>query len=260
MSKRLNALLNSEVAKIVLQNKIRVRIYLLALGKRQSRHGDTLLYDFVFNRSEKKLKELVDTVWEVEAAADKIQRSKLSRLQILQLQITTPCICSGEWLQCANEIWNKNSIERAVFSHAIIKLLLMGRGKGCNIYISGPANCGKTFILDPLRVIFSTFLSPATCSYAWLGVENKEVIFLNDFRWSPVILPWHNMLLLLLGPVVHFAAPKTTYNQEIEFCRDTPIFATTKAQISFVKGSIIDDPETELKECSMAYFFFQASI
>ena len=164
--KKAKRLSNSEVAKIVLQNKIRARIELLALAKRQSQHGDTLLYDFVLNRSEKKLKELVDTVWEDIAAADKIQCSKLSRLQILQQQITTPCICSGKWLQCAIEILNKNSIERAVFSDAIIKLLVIGRGKGCNIYICGPANCRKTFTLDPLRVIFNTFLSPATCSYA----------------------------------------------------------------------------------------------
>ena len=57
--KKAKRLSNSEVAKIVLQNKIRVRIDLLALAKRQSQHRDTLLYDCVLNRSEKKLKELV---------------------------------------------------------------------------------------------------------------------------------------------------------------------------------------------------------
>ena len=66
--KKAKRLSNSEVAKIVSQNKICARIDLLALAKRQSQHRDTLLYDFVLNRSEKKLKEL-DTVWEVEAAA-----------------------------------------------------------------------------------------------------------------------------------------------------------------------------------------------
>jgi len=37
-------------------------------------------------------------------------------------------------LQCALEILSKNSIDRAVFCDAIIKLLVMGRGKGRNIY------------------------------------------------------------------------------------------------------------------------------
>ena len=66
----------------------------------------------------------------------------------------------------------------------------MGREKGRNLYITGTANCGTTLILDPLRSIYTTFVSPATCSYAWLGVEETEVIFLNDVRYTPAILPW----------------------------------------------------------------------
>ena len=65
----------------------------------------------------------------------------------------------------------------------------MGRGKGRNLYITRPANRSKPFILDPLRVIYKPFVSPATCSYAWLEVEETEVIFLNDFRYTPAILP-----------------------------------------------------------------------
>ena len=104
----------------------------------------------------------------------------------------------GQWLSCALEILQNNKVERAVFSDAIVKLLVMGHGKGQNIYVCGPGNCGKTFMLDPLRVIFKSFLSSATCSYAWLGVEDKEIIFLNDFRYSPVIIPWSDLLLLLV--------------------------------------------------------------
>ena len=80
--------------------------------------------------------------------------------------------------------------------------------------------------------------------YAWLGVEDKELIFLNDFRWPPTIIPWSDVLLLLEGHIVHFAAPKTTYSQDIEFIKDTPIFATAKAPIAFVKGSILDETES----------------
>ena len=106
-------------------------------------------------------------------------------------------------------------------------------------------------------MVYDSFLSPATCSYAWLGVENKEVIFLNDFRWSPVILPWADMLLLLEGHVVHFAAPKTNYSKDIEFTRDTPVFATAKAPISFIKGSVMDDRETEMMSVRWRIFTFR---
>ena len=254
---KLKRLSNTEVASIVVSKKIHARVDLLALAKSTLKSGDHRLYEFVLNRSEKKVKELLDTVWEVETASDKIQRSKMSRLEILQQELSNPCVCKGEWLACALDILDKNSIERAVFADAVIKLFVMGRGKGRNIYITGPANCGKTFILDPVRVVYHTFLSPATCSYAWLGVEDKEVIFLNDFRWSPVILPWSDMLLLLEGHVVHFAAPKTTYCKDIEFTRDTPVFATAKAPIAFIKSSMIDDRETEMMNVRWRIFTFR---
>ena len=151
------------------------------------------------------------------------------------------CICQGEWLQCAKQILCNNGIEQSIFADAVITLLAMGRRKGCNIYITGPVNCGKTFILDPLQVIYNTVLSPATCSYAWLGVEDKEVIFLNDFRYTPAILPWNDRLLLLEGHTVHFAAHKTTYARDIEFTSDTPVFATSKSPIVFIIGSSIDE-------------------
>ena len=164
----------------------------------------------------------------------------------VKVHVKGACICKCQRLKCALNILEKNSIDQAVFCGAIITLLVMGRGKGRNIYITGPENCGKTFILDSLRIIFNTFLSPATCSYAWLGVEDKEVIFLNYFRLSPIILPWSDMLLLLEGNVVHFAAPKKTYNKHIEFSKYTLIFAIAKAPISSVKGSMMGDRETEM--------------
>ncbi len=243
MKKRLS---NLQVSNVILKNRIHSRVHLLAYAKAQSSKGDTSLYEFILNKGTKKCHELLEAVWEMEGAKEKIDRASLSRLQILKQQLQQNCVCEGEWLHCAQEILEKNGIEKPVFCDAIVKLLVMGRGKGRNIFISGPANCGKTFILDPLRVVFQTFLSPATCSYAWLGVEDKEVIFLNDFRYSPVILPWSDMLLLLEGHAVHFAAPKTSYSKDILFEADTPIFATSKAPITFIKGSVLDHRETEM--------------
>ena len=75
---------NSEVANIVLKNKIHSRLHLLAHAKSISRQGDNRLYDFMLNRSQKKVNELFDTVWEMETATDKVVRSAMSWLQILQ--------------------------------------------------------------------------------------------------------------------------------------------------------------------------------
>ena len=76
-------------------------------------------------------------------------------------------------------------------------LLEKGRRKYRNVLLKGGTNCGKTFLLNPLIVIYRAFCNPANCSLAWVGVEDSEVVFLNDFKWSPAVLPWHDMLLLL---------------------------------------------------------------
>ena len=110
----------------------------------------------------------------------------------------------------------------------MINLLTKGRGKYRNIMIIGPANCGKTFILNPITKIFTTFSNPASSSFTWFDAEKAECLFLNDFRWSQAIISWHDLLLLLEGQLVHLPAPKTHFAKDICFACDTPIFAIGK--------------------------------
>ena len=105
----------------------------------------------------------------------------------------------------AENLIHRNGIDLLVFATACRTLLEKGRGKYRNILLTGPANCGKTFILNPLNVVYKTFSNPASTSFAWIGVENCEILFLNDFRWSSQILAWHDMLLLLEGQTVHLS-------------------------------------------------------
>ena len=70
-------------------------------------------------------------------------------------------------------------------------------------------NLWKIFISDPLKGIVIVFLSPVWWLHEWLEIEDKEVTFLNDFSWSPHILLWSGMLLILLeGYAVQIGAPK----------------------------------------------------
>ena len=104
----------------------------------------------------------------------------------------------------AENLIHRNGIDLLVFATAC-RMLEKGRGKYRNILLTRPANCGKTFILNPLNVVYKTFSNPASTSFAWIGVENCEILFLNDFRWSSQILAWHDMLLLLEGQTVHLS-------------------------------------------------------
>ena len=170
-SKRLS---NVDVANIIVENKLRSRLDVLVRAKSSFEKGDRRLYEFVLNRGDKKLNDLLDTVWELETAKEKQERASMSRIDILKEQLSVGCTCEG---QC--------------------------------------------------------------------------------FHWSPVILPLADMLLLLEGHVVHFAAPKTNYSKDIEFTRDTPVFATAKAPISFIKESVMDARETEMMSVRWCIFTFR---
>ena len=112
--------------------------------------------------------------------------------------------------------------------------------------IVGPANCGKSFLLKPLNVIFKTFSNPASTSFTLAGTEAAEFIFLNDFRWSPFVIQWHDFLLLLEGQLVPLPVPKTHYTKGIVFQKDTPIFATGKNPIIYVRNGAVDEKDSEM--------------
>ena len=134
------------------------------------------------------------------------------------------------------------------------ELLQKGRGKGRNVLLTGPTNCGKTFLLSPLTKLFNAFHNPATGTFAWVGVEDSEIIFLNDFRWERSMITWTDMLLLLEGDLVHFSAQKTHCCQDITLEADTLIFCTSMAPIIFVKNGVVDKRETEMMQVRRHHF------
>ena len=126
--------------------------------------------------------------------------------------------------------------------------------------ITGPANCGKTFLLNPLNTIFKTFTNPATGTFAWVGAEKAEVIFLNDFRWSPQVLPWQDLLLLLEGQLVHLPAPKSHFAHDLVLDKDTPVFATGKHPLVLVHAGRVEERETEMMAVRWKVFPFYYQI
>ena len=136
-----------------------------------------------------------------------------------------PAGCNGLWLKCVREVLAKNCININEFANLVKESLTKGHGRHRNLMIVSPANCGKTFILKPLTQVYTMFCNPGSGTFAWVGIENAECIFLNDFRWSAQLIPWHDLLLMLEGELVHLPAPKTHYTEDIQFAKDTPIFA-----------------------------------
>ena len=148
-----------------------------------------------------------------------------------------------------------NSIHPFVFAAALRELMIKGRGKFRNLMLVGPANCGKTFLLSPLQVLFNTFSNPSNDKYAWIGAEQSEIIFLNDFRWSQELIAWKEFLFLLEGQVVHLPSPKNHYATDICISFDLPIFATGKSRIIFTgRYKQPDERETEMMSVKWKVF------
>ena len=121
----------------------------------------------------------------MENAESGLACSKLSRVEIVHHKLENPCVdgCQRKWLEMVEQVLQHNGISRDEFSEAVRNLLQQGCGKYKNVFLKGPANCGKTFLLNLLNTAFKTFTNLATTTFAWLGAETAEVIFINDFRW-----------------------------------------------------------------------------
>ena len=119
---------------------------------------------------------------------------------------------------------------------------------------------GKTFTLSPLKCIYRAFCNPATGTFAWVGAEKADIIMLNDFRWSPSIIPKSDLLQMLQGDTVHLPASKTFCSKDIEFKEDTPFFATANVPLVFVKGGSIDQANTQMMSVRWRFFQFWKQI
>ena len=168
-----------EVSEIAVSKGIKTYVELLALAKRQKTEGKTDLAQFIVNRGKKAAEEAIRTGWEMENSEETLRRERMSRMEILHAALTGDCKedYNGRWLQIALDILQRNCIVRDDFCSAVRELLQKGRGKYRNLFLKGPANCGKTFLLNPLTIIYKTFLNPASTTFAWVGAESAEVIF-----------------------------------------------------------------------------------
>ena len=188
--RRSQRLSSFDVSQIVVAKKITTQTELLAHTNVQKAEGKTDLAEFIVNRGNKVVEEVISTAWEMEEASETLLRSRLTRLEILGEALQNPCNeqCNGQWIDCAKQLLRWKDISQDTFTQAVRNLLEQGRGKFRNILIKGPANTGKTFILNPLNVVYKSFSNPTTSTFDWVGTEKAEVIFLNDFRWNPQII------------------------------------------------------------------------
>ena len=234
----------SNVMDIIKSRGMRSETKLLALANERADDGLYDLKTFIADTAEHFCRELTSKTWKLAEAPYLLARQWQSRMEKISLFNLKNCAegCHRKlWLKMAKEILRNNKINAYLFAEVIRTLLELDRRKNRNILLVGPANCGNTFLLNPLTEIYDTFLNPSSSKYAFVGAENKELIFLNHLRWRQEMIPWQEFLNLLEGHSVHLAATKTHYARDILITDDVPNFATNIAPIMFAgKGTNVD--------------------
>ena len=217
---------NLELCDFIVKHNIRSEKELYAIANQRRVDGEQDLAEYV-TKFPKKINENISSAWTLHNAAAEVKRNSMERVKIAATESCVPT-CNGQWYDCATQVLRKNGIHPVVFASAVRKLLEEGRGKYRNIIITGPADCGKTFMLSPITKIFpGTLVSPSSTKYAWIGADEAETIILNDYRYNHEQIEWDDLLRLLEGATVHLPAPMNHFAKDICVVSDVPIFATS---------------------------------
>ena len=223
------------------------------MAKKRKEEGECDLAVFLYSRSEKALCELILKAWTLENAQKILTEDSKSRMDRLEEAYNGDCVVDNcTWLASAEEVLALNKIDKMEYASAIMKALQFGRQKFRNVMLVGRSNTAKTFMLKPLQIIFGErlFENPAADKFGWSGVQNSQVIMLQDFRYSSDVIVWKDFLLLLEGETVKLPTPKNHHAEDIiiSSTNDIPIFATSAHKIEFSRFSPHYERETEMMD------------
>lgn len=88
-----------EVTQIIVEKNVKSLLELQALVHQQEKEGKTDLVEFLVNRKPRAVVDIFNTAWEIENSAEKLARSKRTRLELLQEAKEKECTkgCDGLW-------------------------------------------------------------------------------------------------------------------------------------------------------------------
>ena len=227
---------------------------MLYAKSRREKVGDARLLEYLVKVGEKGRGELMRDAKKLETCAENVALANTQRVDIIHSVLQTEaCTCDIKafWLALAFDICEKNGIDRNMMGRAFYNAIVHGRKKHNNILILGESNCGKTFLVAPLRRVFKKcFSSPAASGFAWDKVETAQLILLNDYRWAPLEkhgnITWSAFLRLLEGDECKLPAPMNHKSEhyEISHKNDVAIFCTTGSMITYWKKDA-DEAQTK---------------
>ena len=233
-----------------------------ALAERLAGEGDRGLLAFLLERP--NVEDFVNRVTLVRTAQMRQARSARGRVGLLEDAAAQPCSCNeaDQWHSLAKATLLRNQMD-GDFQRAVFKAMAEGRAKKNNVFLIGPTNAGKSFLLRPLKVLFFVYEMPDGGSHQLEDLLDKEVVFLNDFTWCAEWMKWSYFKVFLEGGSVSVARPKNRGGNAL-FTSDVPVFGTafSPVQLFMREGPrvVLNQAETSQMESRMKYFWLSHSL
>jgi hypothetical protein len=186
---RTNKMSHLQAYDVCTEHNARTAADAWALAKRRDAEGDRGLLGFFLESRD--VEGFVNKCTSANDSADMARRKGLGRIGVLREAAARDCTCDvgGQWLDLAHATLDRNGV-RSQFQQAVYRIPEQGRAKKNNLFLLGPPNAGKSFVLQPLTVLFRSYAIPDDGSHQLEHVLDKEVAYLNDFTWDEKWLQW----------------------------------------------------------------------
>lgn len=207
---------------------------------------------------QRSAKTLVEKALHLLEADVRLERSKKSRIKILQEAAASVCSCvhPGSWKSAALELLRFHKICTVDFARAVVAALESGASKGINVFIHGSTTSGKSWILDPLRLIYHChFIPPSGSTFPLQDLPQKEVILWQDFRVDDKVIPWNHLLTLFEGTAVTIRRPRNDFQGDLDYKVCQPVFLTSGSRLSHY-----DPNEVAMMDRRFRFFSFEQSL
>ena len=191
------------------------------------------LFDFMF-KIRAKLPALIDDIWTWEEIDDRMHQSELTREAALSEAMAKPCRCSGMWPRELYTSLGANGIDPVDLGHHMYQAIVKGRSETTPVIVLAgrKGGEGKSLVLFPLPSVFGQeFVQPcpAKGTFPLLGIEDKKIALLDEWRFQPSVLPLGTQLLWMEGKPVPVPRPQGqngVYGHGL-YTGSAPIFVTT---------------------------------